>query len=64
MKEFMAYEAEARQKQYGLWNESLSDGRVANIVKQYSQLSPEGKKRFDDMVKNLLKQYPLEGLHK
>ncbi len=60
MNEFIVYEEEARQKHYGLWNQSLTDGRIANIVEQYSKLSPQGKIKFDTVVEDLVKQYSQE----
>ena len=33
--EFIALEREARRHQYGLWNFSLRDGRIANLANRY-----------------------------
>lgn len=58
MDDFLAAEREARAKQYGLWNYSLTDGRLANLADRYESLSPEGKKKLDEFWDELLKEYP------
>lgn len=58
--EFIALESEARKRQYGLWNLSLRDGRIANLVKRYESLNMEGRKKLDEILEELVQQYPLE----
>jgi len=58
--EFIASEREAREHQYGLWHLSLRDGRIANLVKRYESLSMEGRKRLDEILEELVQQYPFE----
>ncbi len=52
--EFMEAEREARGRQLGLWNYTLSDGRLTNLSRRYDQLSPDGKaeleKFWDELV--------------
>src|SRR3989339_1204503 len=45
--EFARLEAAARKSGYGLWNTSLRDGRIANIIASYESLNLEGKEKFD-----------------
>ena len=59
MDEFVAAEQEARGKQYGLWNYSLTDGRVTSLLNRYEQLNPEGKERLEQVWDELLQQYPV-----
>lgn len=56
--EFIAAEREARAKQYGLWNYSLTDGRITNLVNRYEQLNPEGKRKLEEKWDDLLRNYP------
>jgi len=58
--EFIALEREARERQYGLWHLSLRDGRIANLVNRYESLSMEGRKRLDEILKELVQKYPFE----
>jgi endonuclease YncB( thermonuclease family) len=58
--EFIALEREARGRQYGLWQLSLRDGRIANLVNRYESLSMEGRKRLDEILKELVQKYPFE----
>ena len=58
--EFIALEREARECQCGLWHLSLRDGRIANLTKRYESLSMEGRKRLDDILEELVQQYPFE----
>ncbi|MBE0478403.1 thermonuclease family protein [Candidatus Aerophobetes bacterium] len=58
--DFIALEREARQHQSGLWDLSLRDGRIANLVKRYESLSMEGRKSLDDILEELVQQYPFE----
>jgi len=59
MKEFMAAEHEARANQYGLWNYSLTDGRVTNLLNRYEQLNAEGKKKLEEVWDELLQMYSI-----
>jgi micrococcal nuclease len=59
MKEFIAAEREARSKQYGLWNYSLTDGRVTNLLNRYEQLNTEGKEKFEEILDELIQMYPI-----
>jgi endonuclease YncB( thermonuclease family) len=58
--EFIVWEREARERQYGLWHLSLRDGRIANLVKRYESLSMEGRKRLDEILEELVQKYPFE----
>jgi micrococcal nuclease len=58
--EFLALEREARQRQYGLWNLSLRDGRIANLVKRYESLNREGRRKLDRLLEKLVQKYPSE----
>ncbi|MBU4304414.1 MAG: hypothetical protein KJ893_02135 [Candidatus Omnitrophica bacterium] len=49
--EFIALEREARERQYGLWQLSLRDGRIANLVKRYESLNIEGREKLDEILK-------------
>lgn len=57
--EFMALEKEAREKQHGLWKLSIRDGRIANLVSRYESLNLEGRKRLDEILEKLVREYPL-----
>lgn len=61
MNEFIRYEQEARERQYGLWNFSLRDGRIANIISRYDSLNIEGKQKFDTIIDDLVKKYAQKG---
>jgi len=56
--EFIAAEQEARAKQCGLWNYSLTDGRVTNLLSRYEQLNSEGKEKLEHVLDELLQEYP------
>ena len=56
--EFMALEQSARRAQAGLWHLSLRDGRIANLVNRYEQLSLEGRQRLDEDLERLVQAYP------
>jgi endonuclease YncB( thermonuclease family) len=58
--EFVALEHEASERQYGLWNLSLRDGRITNLVKRYESLNMEGRKKLDEMMAELAQKYPFE----
>lgn len=58
--EFVALEREAREHQYGLWDLSLRDGRIANLVNRYESLSMEGRKKLDEILEELVQKYPFE----
>jgi len=55
--EFIEAEREARAKHYGLWNYSLTDGRITNLARRYEQLSQEGKMRLEQTWDQLLRRY-------
>ena len=59
MDAFITAEKQARSSQYGLWNYSLTDGRITNLVNRYERLSPEGKKRLEELWDELLEKYPI-----
>jgi endonuclease YncB( thermonuclease family) len=63
MKEFLLVEQKARHMQRGLWNYTLSDGRLTGIVKMYGELSLEGRKKFDRSLRNIHKKYSQNGEH-
>ncbi len=56
--QFIALEREARKRQYGLWNLSLKDGRLTNLITRYEALNIEGRRRLDDVLKELTEKYP------
>ena len=56
--EFVALEKEAREHQYGLWNLSLRDGRIANLANRYESLSREGRQKLDELIDELARKYP------
>jgi len=58
--DFLEAEKEAIDKQYGLWNLSLRDGRITNIIKHYENMNLEGRKRFDILMDTLVNLYKLE----
>lgn len=58
--EFITLEREARERQYGLWHLSLRDGRIANLVNRYESLSIEGRKKLDEILDELILQYPFK----
>ena len=58
--EFIALERKARENQYGLWHLSLRDSRITNLVKRYESLNMEGRKRLDEILRELVQKYPLE----
>lgn len=58
--EFVALELEAQSHQYGLWNLSLRDGRITNLVTRYESISIEGRKKLDEIMEELAQKYPLE----
>ena len=58
--EFMLLEQEARNNHFGLWDYSLQNGRIANVISKYESLNLEGRKKFDELLEKLLKEYPIE----
>lgn len=62
MDAFIEAERAARRHQAGLWNYSLTDARITNLVDRYDRLSPEGKARLDSLWDELLARYPAPGL--
>lgn len=58
MPEFIEAEKSARECQYGLWNYSLRDGRLAEIAASYESLNQDGKRKFDEMLLTLKRKYP------
>lgn len=60
MNEFVELERKSRQCQYGLWNFSLNDGKITDIVKKYGSLSIEGRAKLDEAMAKLAREYPLE----
>lgn len=59
MDEYIKLEEEARRKEYGMWNFSLSDGRMTNLINTYGSLSLEGRKKLDIVLKQYKEKYPL-----
>ena len=53
--EFLALEKEARSRQMGVWNFSIRDGRMADIIQRYGSLSLDGRAKFDKMLDDLIK---------
>ncbi|MFH2144778.1 MAG: thermonuclease family protein [Candidatus Omnitrophota bacterium] len=60
MDEFIYLEQSARHNQYGLWNFSLRDGRITNLIKKYESLSIAGKEKLDEVMEELGRQYPAQ----
>ncbi len=60
MEEFRAIEREAREKGVGLWDYSLKDGRVANLVSRYESLNKEGRRKLDRVMEGLVDDYRRE----
>lgn len=58
--EFIALEREARERQYGLWHLSLRDGRITNLLNRYESLDMEGRKKLDEILEELVQEYPFE----
>ncbi len=58
--QFLQLENEARRTHRGLWDYSPRDGRLANIIERYGNLSPEGRDQFDAALDGLAARYPLE----
>jgi endonuclease YncB( thermonuclease family) len=58
MEDFVLAEREARERHYGLWHDSPSDGRLANLMSRWDALSPEGHKRLEEYWDGLLKSHP------
>ena len=58
MAEFIAMERDARERRYGLWNYSLTDGGVTRLVTGYDNLNMEGRRELDKLLQNLVKKYP------
>jgi endonuclease YncB( thermonuclease family) len=56
---FLNLEKRARYLQLGLWHLTLRDGRIANIASRYEQLNLEGRKKFDQLLDELVKKHPL-----
>lgn len=54
---FLALQEQARSQSKGLWSLNLSYGRLANIAERFNQLNLEGKKKFDVMMDDLIKNY-------
>ncbi len=54
---FIELEREARRRQYGLWNYSLRDGRIARLVGRYESLSLQGRQRLDELLDQLVAEY-------
>jgi len=62
MDAFIQAEREARARQAGLWNYSLTDARITGLLDRYDRLSPEGKARLDSLWDELLVRYPVPGV--
>jgi len=58
MDDFIAAEREARERRYGIWADSPTAGRLANLAHRGDQLSPEGHKLLDEYWDGLLKSHP------
>lgn len=56
--QFMEIEREARARQLGLWNLSLRDSRIANLVSRYDSLNKNGRTKLDGILEELVLQYP------
>lgn len=54
--EFLQAEQEARAMQRGLWNYSLTDARITNLVNRYEQLRPEAKEQLEKVWDELLER--------
>jgi len=60
MREFQILEKQARDKKIGLWDFSLHDGRIANLVYRYDLLNEEGKRKLDIFFEEIMKKYSLD----
>jgi micrococcal nuclease len=58
MDDFLRAEQEARARRYGMWHDSPTDGRVANLIRRWDGLSPEGKALLDAAWDDLLETHP------
>jgi micrococcal nuclease len=58
LNEFFDLEHQAIQHQYGLWNLSIMDGRIAKLVNDYESLSLDGRREYDRLVRELEQKYP------
>ncbi|MEI7904923.1 MAG: thermonuclease family protein [Candidatus Firestonebacteria bacterium] len=56
--EYKHFEKEARDKKRGLWNYTMKDGRIANIVNRFGGLSDKGKQKLDEISDKLISDYP------
>ncbi|MEI7640224.1 MAG: thermonuclease family protein [bacterium] len=57
MSEFISAENFARRRGNGMWNYTLKDGRIAQIIDKYGRLNPQGRENFEAALDNLLKGY-------
>jgi micrococcal nuclease len=55
--EYKIYEKEARDKKRGLWNFTMKDGRIANIVNKYGRMTDDGKQKFEEYTDKLVEKY-------
>jgi micrococcal nuclease len=56
--DFLQAEREARARRYGMWHDSPTTGRVANLIRRWDGLSPEGKALLDEEWDDLLESHP------
>lgn len=56
--DYLLAEREARARRYGLWHDSPTDGRAANLIRRWDGLSPEGKALLDEEWDALLETHP------
>ncbi|HDM37526.1 MAG TPA: hypothetical protein ENG55_00525 [Candidatus Omnitrophica bacterium] len=59
-KEFLELQRRARLENRGLWSLNLSYGRLANIAVRFDRLTEEGKRRFDEILDEMLLKYSKE----
>jgi len=60
MADFLEAEQEARDRRYGMWHDSPSDGRMTGLMERWDALSPEGKHLLDQYWNKLLAAHPAE----
>jgi len=56
--DFLRAEREARSRRYGLWHDSPTTGRVANLIRRWDGLSTAGKALLDEEWDALLESHP------
>jgi endonuclease YncB( thermonuclease family) len=58
MEDFLQAEKEARDRRYGMWHDSPSDGRLTNLLQRWDSLDTQGKHLLDQYWERLLTAHP------